>query len=73
MQTQLESPVKIPLLPDIDLARIAPLTRDQKVRAFEAFRVSHPPYRYVPLRKSLAEILNVQTGFLTPVDRPPFL
>lgn len=64
--------MKIPLLPDIDLARIAPLPRDQKVRALEAFRLSHPPYRYVPLRKSLAEILNVQTGFLSPVERPPF-
>jgi hypothetical protein len=64
--------VKTPLLPDIDLARIAPLTQDQKLRALEAFRVSHPPYRYVPLRKSLAEILNVQTGFLTPVERPSF-
>jgi len=64
--------VKIPLLPDIDLARIAPLTKDQKVRALEAFRISHPPYRYVPVRKSLPEILNVRTGFLTPVERAPF-
>lgn len=64
--------MKIPLLPDIDLARIAPLTKDQKMRALEAFKLSHPPYRYVPLRKSLAEILNVQTGFLSPVERPSF-
>ena len=64
--------MKIPLLPDTDLARIAPLQRDQKRKALEAFRVSHPPYRYVPFRKSMAEILNVQTGFLPATERAAF-
>jgi hypothetical protein len=42
------------------------------LRLKDRLNVSHPPYKYVPLRKSLAEILNVQTGFLTPVARASF-
>jgi hypothetical protein len=64
--------VKIPPLPDTDLARIAPLPIDQKRRALEAFRLSHPPYRYVSFRKALPDILNIQTGFLGAGDRVPF-
>jgi hypothetical protein len=65
--------VKIPPLPDTDLARIAPLPIDQKRRALDAFRLSHPPYRYVPFRKALPDILNIQTGFLGATDRAPFV
>ncbi|RZM93216.1 hypothetical protein CWO91_40060 [Bradyrhizobium genosp. SA-3] len=64
--------MKIPPLPDTDLARIAPLPVDQKRRALEAFRLSHPPYRYVPFRKALPDILNIQTGFLRVTERVPF-
>lgn len=64
--------MKIPPLPDTDLARIAPLAVDQKRRALEAFNLSHPPYRYVPFRKALPDILNIQTGFLSVTERVPF-
>ncbi|WP_315813474.1 type VI toxin-antitoxin system SocB family DNA replication inhibitor toxin [Bradyrhizobium sp. SZCCHNR2028] len=64
--------MKIPPLPDTDLARIAPLSVHLKRRALEAFRVSHPPYRYVPFRKALPDILNIQTGFLATGGRVPF-
>src|SRR5262252_8265492 len=67
-----ENPVKIPLLPELDLARIAPQPTEHKRAALEAFRLSRPPYRYKPLRKSLGDILNAQTGFLPAGPRVPF-
>ena len=64
--------MKIPLLPETDLARIAPQPREHRRDALEAFRLSFPPYRYVPIRKSLSDILNAQTGFLPAGSRVPF-
>jgi hypothetical protein len=68
----LESLLKIPLLPETDLARIAPQPIEHKRNALEAFRLSFPPYSYLPLRKSLADVLNAQTGFLPAGERVPF-
>lgn len=64
--------MKIPLLPDTDLARIAPLPTERKEVELEIFRITHPPYRYVPFRKSLGDTLNAQQGFLPPLARVPF-
>jgi hypothetical protein len=64
--------LKIPLLPETDLARIAPQPAEHKRNALEHFRISYPPYRYLPLRKSLADILNAETGFLPTGKRVPF-
>jgi hypothetical protein len=72
MRRTLENPVKIPLLPDLDLARIAPLAPEQKRAALESFRISHPPYSYLPVRKLLSDILNVQSGFLPAGPRVPW-
>jgi hypothetical protein len=64
--------VKIPLLPDLDLARIAPQPVEYKLAALEMFRLSRPPYRYAPFRKSLSDTLNAQSGFLPAGPRVPF-
>jgi hypothetical protein len=64
--------VKIPLLPETDLARIAPMPTEHKWNALEHYRISFPPYRYLPVRKSYSDILNVQSGFLQSTPRVPF-
>ena len=56
----LESPVKIPPLPEIDLARICPLSEEQQVRALEAIRFGHPPYSYAPVRANLSDIVSIR-------------
>ncbi|MER8753832.1 hypothetical protein NKH57_32375 [Mesorhizobium sp. M1050] len=61
--------MKIRPLPDIDLARIAPLPSDQKSRALEQMKGGHPPYSYEPMRRSALELLNVDAGPLGKVDR----
>jgi hypothetical protein len=49
--------VKIrPLLPETDLARIAPLPTEQKWKALESFRLGVPPYSYKPLRSNIADL-----------------
>jgi hypothetical protein len=53
------------------MARIAPQPTVNKRAALEVFRVTFPPYRYVPFRKSLGDILNAQTGFLPIGPRVP--
>lgn len=42
-----------------------------KYHALEHFRISHPPYRLSPVRKSLPDIFNVSTGFVSPDTRTP--
>jgi hypothetical protein len=54
------------------MARIAPQPTENKRAALEIFRLSYPPYRYVPVRKSFADILNAQTRFLPHGPRVPF-
>jgi hypothetical protein len=52
--------VKIRPLPDIDLARIASLPRDQQRRQLEQMRSGRPPFSYNPLRTCFHDIFNVQ-------------
>jgi hypothetical protein len=61
--------VKIRPLPDLDLARIAPLPIDQKRKALEQLKLGHPPYSYSPMRQSALEALNVDAGPLGVVAR----
>lgn len=61
--------MKIRPLPDLDLARIAPLPRDQKRKALDQLKLGHPPYSYSPVRQSALEILNVDVGPLGVVPR----
>ncbi len=52
--------MKIRRLPEIDLARIAPLATDQKRRALERFKLGHPTLTYKPVRALFSGIFNVQ-------------
>lgn len=67
-----ESPLKIRPLPDLDLARIAPLPSDQKRAALRQMKLGHPPYSYQPMRRSMLDILNVEAGPLGVVSRAPW-
>jgi hypothetical protein len=64
--------VKIRPLPEIDLARIAPLSRDEKRRALEQIQLGHPPYSYSPMRATISDVLNVQSDLLGSVPRTPW-
>ena len=59
-------------LPDLDVARIAPLPRDQKRRALEGMKLGRPPYSYDPMRQSVLDILNIEAGPLASVARAPW-
>lgn len=52
--------MKIRRLPEIDLARIAPLATDQKRCALERFKLGHPTLTYKPVRELFSGIFNVQ-------------
>ncbi len=60
--------MKIRRLPEIDLARIAPLPADQKRRALEHFKLGHPTITYKPVRTRFADIFNVQPYMFAAVD-----
>lgn len=64
--------MKTPPLPEIDLARIAPMPFLQKQRALEGFRLGRPPYSYGPMRGSLSDLTNVQADLAGPMDRLPW-
>jgi hypothetical protein len=61
-----------PLLPETDLARIAPLPTDLKWKALASFRVGVPPYSYKPVRTSIGDLLNLEAGMLGELPRVPF-
>ena len=54
--------MKIRPLPEIDLARIAPLPSEAKLKELEIFRFGHPPLSYNPMRSTLSDILDVEAG-----------
>ncbi|MBV1702502.1 MAG: hypothetical protein KGQ46_11855 [Hyphomicrobiales bacterium] len=64
--------MKIPHLHSLDLARIAPLTIEQKRIELRRLKEGRPPYSYKPVRLSLPEILNVDAGPLGIVPRAPY-
>ncbi|WP_119422954.1 type VI toxin-antitoxin system SocB family DNA replication inhibitor toxin [Desertibaculum subflavum] len=55
-------------MPDIDLARIAPLPRELQRRQLEQIRFGRPPFSYGPLRGCLHDIFNVQPEMFGPVS-----
>lgn len=59
--------MKIRPLPDIDLARIAPLPEDQQRKLLEQIRHGRPPFSYGPLRTCFHDIFNVQPEMFGPV------
>ena len=56
-------------LPDLDLAKIAPLSTEKKRAALQALKLKRPPYSYNPGRKFLPDILNIDAGPLGQVSR----
>lgn len=60
--------MKIRRLPEIDLARIAPLPTDKKRRALEQLRRGRPKLSYAPFRQNIPDILNVQPAMFGPVQ-----
>jgi hypothetical protein len=52
--------MKIRRLSEIDLARIAPLDRDEKLHRLRVLKSGRPPHTYNPLRASIGDILNLQ-------------
>lgn len=60
--------MKIRRLPEIDLARIAPLSTDRKRRALEHFKLGHPTITYKPVRSRFADIFNVQLDMFAVAD-----
>ncbi|SUS05980.1 conserved hypothetical protein [uncultured Defluviicoccus sp.] len=50
----------IPPLPDIDLARIAPQSKERKRKSLEQIRGGRPPFSYKPLRSCYDDIFNIQ-------------
>ncbi|MEM1040856.1 MAG: hypothetical protein AAGI12_15450 [Pseudomonadota bacterium] len=47
-------------LPEIDLARIAPLPEDMKRKNLEQMKAGRPPFTYKPLRSCYSDIFNIQ-------------
>lgn len=60
--------MKIRLLSDIDLARIAPQDRDLKRRSLEQIRFGRPPFSYRPFRACLGDIFNLQPEMFAPAQ-----
>lgn len=56
------------LLPDTDLARIAPLPDAEKRQELEMFKLGNPSITYNPLRANYADILNVRPEMFDRVD-----
>ena len=52
--------MKMRRLSEIDLARIGPLSGEEKLFRLRQLKFGRPPHTYNPLRKSVGDILNVQ-------------
>jgi hypothetical protein len=52
--------MRIPRISEIDLARIAPLSRDEKFHHLWKLRAGRPPHTYNPLRSCVGDVLNLQ-------------
>jgi hypothetical protein len=64
--------VKIRPLPEIDLARIAPLSVDEQWRLLRQHKAGRPPFSYDPLRRSVHDIINVTPDLFGPADPTPW-
>jgi hypothetical protein len=68
----MENRVKIRRLPEIDLARIAPLSPDEKRRQLEQYKAGRPPFSYDPLRHTIHDIINVAPDLFGPAEATPW-
>ncbi|MBR0752611.1 hypothetical protein JQ604_10485 [Bradyrhizobium jicamae] len=64
--------MKIRPLPETDLARIAPMPRDEKRRALLQQKEGWSPYSYLPARLAVPDILNTQYDLLPPSSPTPW-
>ncbi|PDT73352.1 hypothetical protein [Bradyrhizobium sp. C9] len=64
--------MKIRPLPETDLARIAPLSRDEKRRALQQMQFGRPPYSYAPVRATISDVLNIQSDLIGPMPATPW-
>ena len=62
----------MPLLPDTDLARIAPLSDDQKRIALKQMQGGYSTFSYKHVRSCFADICNLQVGMFAPVAPTPW-
>lgn len=62
----------IPLLPDTDLARIAPLPDDMKRAALRKMRAGFPTFSYDHVRKCYGDIFNIQPPMFGTAEATPF-
>jgi hypothetical protein len=65
--------MKIRRLSEIDLARIAPLEREEKIYRLRLLKVGSPPHTYNPFRSSLGDILNLQFEIFDEAPYTPWL
>jgi hypothetical protein len=68
----MENRVKIRRLPETDLARIAPLSCDEKRRQLEQHKVGRPPFSYDPLRHTIHDLINVAPNLFGPTEATPW-
>lgn len=68
----MENRVKTPRLPEIDLARVAPLSADEKRRQLEQHKVGWPPFSYDPLRRTIHDLINVSPSLFGPTEATPW-
>lgn len=58
--------MKIRRLSEINLARIGPLDKEEKMHRLRVLKAGRPPHTYNPLRASLGDILNLQPEMFGP-------
>jgi hypothetical protein len=64
--------MKMRRLPEIDLARIAPLSTEDKYIALRRQKVANPPYSYDPFRSVLSDIFNAEYPLFGSSARTPW-
>jgi hypothetical protein len=67
-----ENRVKIRPLPEIDLARFAPLSIDEKRRQLEQHKAGRPLFSYDPLRRTIRDVINVTPDLFGPAEPTPW-
>ena len=64
--------MKIRRLPEIDLARIAPLQAGERRRQLEQHKAGRPPFSYDPLRQTIHDVINVTPDLFGPAEATPW-
>ncbi|MCQ8184582.1 type VI toxin-antitoxin system SocB family DNA replication inhibitor toxin [Parvularcula maris] len=58
-------------IPEQDLARIAPMGRDEKRAALQRLKKGWPPYSYSHVRNAFGSILNLKVGLFPDAEKIP--